>query len=214
MHGEDDMRHIPFFTAAVAAALMAASAAAQDKRIAESDITFSLGSVTPRIAAQPCTQAAFSAVTHRTSSMIDALNEQQARLFRARLETLRASYGWSEREMLAYAGPMMQDEAIIAIDAQSQRLVGELTSLSGEGRPGNDKRCKTLARVEAIMAQLVVNTRMKWRLLLASVDMALASAHQDSAVSAASAVSQSSAVSQYGLIDDSMTAERDSSVRD
>ncbi len=177
------MRVVSIFLTAAAAALMVWSAAARAQQGADrGDITFSLGSVTPRIAAQPCTQSAFSAVTHRTGSVLGELNEKQADLFRARLEMLRASNGWSEREMLVYAGPMMQDEAVLAIDAQNQRLVSELTSLSHDGAQGRDQRCKMLERVEAIMAQLIANTRKRWRLLLAGIDTALISADQASAL--------------------------------
>jgi hypothetical protein len=123
-------------------------------------------------AAETCSREDFTKVVGEAADMLKALNDDNARVFQAKLRELKTKRGWSHDQFMKEAAPLVRDERIAAYDEETNAILTSINSL-GEGAEAQKADCKLLADLKAQMAQLVKITQAKWAYMFGKIAMAL-----------------------------------------
>lgn len=146
--------------------------------------------------AAECERDAFAKVVSEAGAELTAMNDANKRDFQAKLKALRARKGWSDEDYPAKAAPLVRDERMAAYDAQTQALLAKVSELGAPAQTaalagalpaiggGEAQRCDMLAKLRALMAEVVAANRAKWAYMLAKIDAELAGAPDAPAASA------------------------------
>ena len=138
--------------------------------------------------AQGCEREAFTGLVDQAKAELTALNTTNKQLFQAKLQVLKDSRGWSDKELVANATPFVRDETIAAFDDETKALLARIpelnvrpsrsvASLAGAVPSANaalEKRCAAIERLQGILGKVVESTRAKWAYMIGKLDVAIA----------------------------------------
>ncbi len=136
--------------------------------------------------AEDCGRDAFATVVSKAGADLTAMNAANKLRLHEKLQLLKARAGWSDGDYVANATPFVQDETIATFDARHNALIAKVSQL---GKPAQaaasmaglapsldsagSKRCALVEQLQALMGDVVDNTRAKWGYVTGKVDAAL-----------------------------------------
>lgn len=126
----------------------------------------------PAAKAENCAREDFTKVVGEAADALKALNDDNARLFQAKLRELKAKRGWSHDQFMKEAAPLVRDERIAAFDEETNAILTSINSIGGGGE-AQTPDCKLLAELRSQMTQLVKITQAKWTYMFGKISMAL-----------------------------------------
>lgn len=135
---------------AVAAALLPASAIAQD-----------------------CKRSDFVEVVDAAAAALRTLNARNRPDFQDRLRQLKDKRGWSQDQFLTEAEPFVRDDQIETYDRTSEELVGKIATMGQKGGNAATPDCALLGELRGYMDELVRAQQGKWTHMFAKIDAEL-----------------------------------------
>jgi hypothetical protein len=120
-----------------------------------------------------CKKADFEAVVDNAAAALRSLNSKNKPAFQEKLRALKQKRGWSHDEFLKEAAPFVRDERIAVFDEQSERLLGDISTMGQEGADAKTPDCVLLGELRARMEVLVDTQNAKWTYMFKKLDTAL-----------------------------------------
>lgn len=120
-----------------------------------------------------CEKSDFEAVVDNAAAALRNLNMKNKPAFQEKLRALKEKRGWSHDVFLKEAAPFVRDERIAVFDEQSERLLGDISTMGQEGADAKTPDCALLLELRASMKVLVDTQNAKWTYMFEKLDAAL-----------------------------------------
>lgn len=126
----------------------------------------------PLVAAEEeCGRDALKQIVAQAGTALTIMNKDKTESFHLRLKELKNKRGWSDKEMLTKAAPIVKNEEVSAFDVKTKIIFAQITEL---GQGANAPSCKMRDQLQELLGSLVENTVAKWALIMDAIEAELA----------------------------------------
>ncbi len=117
---------------------------------------------------QVCNLSTLSRSVDQANTKLLTMKDQYRTSFKKQLRILKIKKGWSDREFIKNAQPLIQNNQTTAFDKVNKQLISSITALkstNGEATPN----CEMLAQLNFRLDKIIKNTRNKWDHMLLKI---------------------------------------------
>lgn len=121
-------------------------------------------------AAEECGRDDLKQIVTQAGTALTIMNKDKTEAFHLRLKELKNKRGWTDKEMLTKAAPIVKNDAVTAFDAKTKIIFAQITNL---GQGAETASCQMRDRLQGLLGNLVENNVAKWALIMDGLEAEL-----------------------------------------